>query len=163
MITKKDFEQAKAFIYADIEREIALGQATRNKLRKFFLRIAGVPHGGGNFMAALALLSYTEFAGGLKNRNFSRGTSRKNFNDFFVCLGTHYQTLLNQHRVYEILRCGLAHEYYTKKDCVIAMEGIDSPYRHGISYDNGKYFFIVKKYFEDFKSAFSTLGNQMYP
>lgn len=163
MITKKDFEQAKAFIYADIEREIALGKATRSKLRNFFLRIAGVPRGGGNFMAALALLSYTEFAGRLENQDFSNQNSGKNFNDFFACLGPHYQTFLNHHQVYTILRCGLAHEYYVKKDCEIAMEGIGLPYQHGIDYDNGKYFFIVKEYFKDFKSAFSTLGNNIHP
>ena len=164
MIAKKDFEQAKAFIYADIEREIALGKATRSKLRNFFLRIAGIPSGGGNFMAALALLSYTEFAGRLKNQDFSAGNSETYFNDFFALLGPHYRAFLNQHpEVYNTFRCGLAHEYYVKKDCEIAMEGIDLPYRHGLNYDNGKYFFIVKKYFEDFKSAFSTLGNKMYP
>ena len=157
-MTKQDFERAKRFIYTDVEREIALAKATRHPLKRLLLRIAGIPHGGGNFMAALALLSYTEFAGRLKSQDFSSSNSQKNFDDFFGCLGSHYQKFLSQHKVYKDFRCGLAHEYYVKKDCVIAMEGIDLPYQNGVAYDSVKYFFIVKKYFDDFKDAFSSLG-----
>ena len=70
-------------------------------------------------MAALALLSYTEFAGRLKNNDFSDQNSRKNFDDFFKDLGASYRQFLSQHNAYKIFRSGLAHEYYVKEDCII--------------------------------------------
>lgn len=70
-MANRDIEQARDFIYRDIEREIALAKATETAEGKSFLEKAGVPSGGGNFMAALALLSYTEYAGRLKNNDFS--------------------------------------------------------------------------------------------
>lgn len=74
---KQRLLQAKDFIFADIEREIALADASEHSLGRFWLRRAKVRPGGGNFMAALALLSYTEFAGRLKNSDFSDQNSRK--------------------------------------------------------------------------------------
>lgn len=62
--------QAKQFIFSDIEREIALADSSEKLLGRFLLRLAGVPHGGGNFVAALSLLSYTEYGGRLKNNDF---------------------------------------------------------------------------------------------
>ena len=157
-MNRQEFEQARTFIYADIEREIALAKASQNPFKKLLLRMAGVPSGGGNFMAALALLSYTEFAGRLKNNDFSDGNSRKNFDDFFVDLGNDYKQFLTSHNVYKIFRCGLAHEYYVKKDCVIAMWARRNLWS-GVGFDGRQYFFVVEKYFEDFKIAFSALGN----
>ncbi len=159
-MNKQEFEQAKSFICADIEREIALAKASQNPFKRLLLRIAGVPSGGANFMAALALLSYTEFAGRLKNNDFSDSNSRKNFDDFFGDLGQDYKQFLATHSVYKIFRCGLAHEYYVKKDCVIAMQA-GSSVRTGVRFDATKYFFVIEKYFEDFKIAFSGLGNKV--
>ena len=113
-------------------------------------------------MAALALLSYTEYAGRLKNKDFSDQNSRKNFDEFFADLGDDYEKFLGSHKVYKIFRCGLAHEYYVKKTCTIAMlQGSEST--TAISYnDAGKrYIFVVEKYFEDFKTAFSALVERL--
>lgn len=159
-MTRKEFEQAQTFIYADIAREVALATASQNPLKKLFLRVAGVPSGGGNFMAALALLSYTEFAGRLKNNDFSDRNSRKNFDDFFKDLGNGYKQFLASHNVYKIFRCGLAHEYYVKKDCVIAMRG-EPNVRTGVGFNGEKYFFVIEKFFEDFRGAFSALGKSL--
>ena len=159
-MNRQEFEQARIFIYADIEREIALAKASQNPFKKLLLRMVGVPSGGGNFMAALALLSYTEFAGRLKNNDFSDGNSRRNFDDFFSHLGKEYKEFLASHNVYKIFRCGLAHEYYVKKDCMIAMRAA-SNLRSGVGFDGRQYFFVVEKYFEDFKIAFSALGNMV--
>ena len=115
-MNRQEFEQARTFIYADVEREIALAKASQNPFKRLLLRIVGVPSGGGNFMAALALLSYTEFAGRLKNNDFSDVNSRKNFDDFFADLGKDYKQFLTSHNVYKSFRCGMAHEYYVKKD-----------------------------------------------
>lgn len=84
---KTQIAQAKRFIFTDIEREIALADSSEKLLGRFLLRLAGVPRGGGNFIAALSLLSYTEYGGRLKNNDFSDSNSRKNFQDFFGDLG----------------------------------------------------------------------------
>jgi hypothetical protein len=153
---KQQLLQAKDFIFADIEREIALADASEHLLGRFWLRRAKVPPGGGNFMAALALLSYTEFAGRLKNNDFSDQNSRRNFDDFFTNLGPSYQQFLSQHNVYKIFRCGLAHEYYVKQDCIIAVRS-RSRAATGIGFDGKQYSFIIEPYFRDFKNAFNAL------
>ncbi len=153
---KQQLLQAKDFIFADIEREIALADASEHFLGRFWLRRAKVHSGGGNFMAALALLSYTEFAGRLKNNDFSDQNSRKNFDDFFKDLGPSYQQFLSQHNAYKIFRCGLAHEYYVKQDCIIVVRSRSRP-ATGIGFDGKQYFFIIEPYFRDFKNAFNVL------
>ena len=108
-------------------------------------------------MAALALLSYTEYGGRLKNNDFSDGNCRKNFDDFFADLGPAYKQFLAQHKkAYNSFRCGLAHEYYVKKDCVIAVRP-RTQLSAGIGHDGKQYFFIIQKYFEDFRTAFEAL------
>lgn len=157
---KQQLLQAKDFIFADIQREIALADASEHFLRRFWLRRAKVNPGGGNFMAALALLSYTEFAGRLKNNDFSDQNSRKHFDDFFKDLGPSYQQFLSQHNVYKIFRCGLAHKYYVKQDCVIAVRS-RSGAGAGIGFDGKQYFFIIEPYFQDFRNAFEALCQEL--
>lgn len=60
------FEQARSFIFTDIRREIALAHASEFPEGQSALARLRIPQGAGNFMAALALLSYTEFGGKLK-------------------------------------------------------------------------------------------------
>lgn len=148
--------QTKQFISTDIERELALADSSEKHLGRLLLRLAGVPRGGGNFVAALSLLSYTEYGGRLKNNDFSNHNSKKNFDDFFVDLGAGYQQLLTQHNVYKIFRCGLAHEYYVKKDCIIAMRSTKQ-LNAGIGHDGSQYFFVVEQYYKHFKAAFENL------
>ncbi len=143
-------------MFADIGREIALADSTERVLGRVGLRLAKIPKGGGNFMAALALLSYTEYAGRLKNNDFSDGNSRKNFDSFFSDLGAGYRQLLAQLNVYRIFRCGLAHEFYVKKDCIIAMRS-NSVLNAGLGHDGQRYFFVVEKYQQDFTIAFRSL------
>ena len=111
-------------------------------------------------MAALALLSYTEFAGRLKNNDFSDQNSRKHFDDFFEDLGPSYQQFLSQHNVYKVFRCGLAHEYYVKQDCNIAVRS-RSILATGIGFNGSQYFFIIEPYFRDFKNAFDALCQRL--
>lgn len=152
--------QAKTFILSDIKRELALADASEKLLGKIFLRLAGVSRGGGNFVAALSLLAYTEYAGRLKMNDFSDGNSRKNFDEFFGDLGAGYKQLLTQHKIYKIFRCGLAHEYYVKKDCTIYMRS-SKPLTAGIGHDGKNFFFVVEKYYEDFKIAFEALCTKL--
>lgn len=80
---KSQVLQAKHFIFCDIERELALADSSERLIGKLLMRIAGVPHGGGNFMAALCLLSYTEYGGRLKNNDFSDGNSKRTLMNSF--------------------------------------------------------------------------------
>ena len=107
-------------------------------------------------MAALSLLSYTEYAGRLKHNDFSDGNARKNFDCFFSDLGAGYKQLLTQFNVYKIFRCGLAHEYYVKKDCTIAMRS-NKALNAGLGHDGQRYFFVVERYHRDFTAAFQSL------
>jgi hypothetical protein len=146
-MNKNDFLQVRGFIYTDIQREIDIARSGQS---------------AGNFIIALVLLCYTEFAGGLKRNNFSRGQASNNFNEFFNFMGARYKAFNQSVNVYSIFRCGLAHEYYVKKDCTIAM--LHSSTRNGVGRNrSGQYYFIVEKYFEDFKKAFNQLEKILYP
>lgn len=133
--------EARGFIYSDIEREINLAKQNKD---------------AGNFLCALGLVSYTEFAGGVARNTFARGQSRRNFEHFFNLLGSDYRSFGQQHDVYEIFRCGLVHEYYAKHNCTIYMKKGSETIGIGQE-DNGSYYFSVETYFEDFKRAFNTL------
>ncbi len=160
------------FIFSDIEREIALAKSG--------LEIPGASRtytGGGNFLCALGLLCYTEFMGGLKLGSFSRKIrDEARFNAFFNLMGPDYEAFKQEVNVYGVFRCGMAHEYFIKGNCVISMlsgkvnmgvtidgdkPGINvapsaliGPVQYGIgSLDTGKYFFVVEQYFKDFKDT----------
>jgi hypothetical protein len=152
-----DFIQAKQLIFADIQREINLAYLAENTELKVTLEKAGI-NGGGNFLAALGLLSYTEFVGKIKYRKKHKGRdcSSKNFNAFYNDLGSYYKEfndgLDGDKNVYDIFRCGLVHEYFIKKNCVIYM--LEKQGLHGVGMNkNGNYYFVVETYFKDFKKA----------
>lgn len=129
------------FIKSDIQREIGLARA-------------GEP--AGNFLSALGLLCYTEFMGGIAIGGFDKGTARSRFNIFFNSMGHGYKELNKQVNVYDVFRCGMAHQYFIKKNCMIAI--LKTNETVGISLmPNGQYYFIVEKYFEDFMAACETL------
>lgn len=152
----EEFKIAKNFIYTDIERELKLAELSQSDAGKKSLAVLGIHEGGGNFMATLALLCYTEFAGKMK---FSHSSPSKNFNQFFDELGNDYKIFRQSHNVYNVLRCGLAHEYFVKKDCTIAMFS-DAP--TGVFFQDNRYVFVVQKYFEDFKNAFEKYEVEKY-
>ena len=155
-MTRDEFIQAKLFMFSDVEREIQLGMADA-----IALKTMGVNPGGGNFLAALALLCYTEFGGKLRFDVKRRDAASANFNQFFDLLGPDYMAFRAQHKVYDIFRCGLAHEYYVKKSCTIKM--LASGLGSGIGIDSsGHYFFIVESYCRDLKKAFDDLQVLLY-
>ena len=157
---KQKLYQARDFIYSDIEREVALADASTRFLGRLCLGLAKVNPGGGNFMAALALLSYTEFAGRLKSNDFSEHNSKQHFNDFFKDLGPSYQRFLSEHDVYKVFRCGLAHEYYVKHACTIAVRS-RSKAAVGVRFDGKQYYFLIEPYLRDFKNAFDALCHSL--
>lgn len=165
-MTRTEYRQALRFIYADMEREIALARIVKNKAKRLLLRIAGIPPGGANFMAALALLSYTEFAGKLKynaKRKDGKDFSSQNFNLFFDDLGAGYKQFRTSFpNVYDVYRCGMVHEYYTKASCKIYMiKKPDKPLGIGIEAD-GRLYIVVETYYEDLKRALDHLETYLY-
>lgn len=134
----------KGFIYCDIKREIDLARSGKS---------------GGNFLAALGLLCYTEFMGKMVLRNKESYT--KQFKAFFRLMGEDYRHLIDAREidVYKIFRSGMVHAYFLK-DCDIKM--LNDNYSSGIIVKpDGKYLFIVEKYFEDFMNACQRLCNDM--
>ncbi len=97
------------FMCADIEREIAIARSGQL---------------AGNFLCALGLLVYTEFMGGLLLRKLGSKETSKLFNAFFDYMGPSYKNFRNNHNVYKVFRCGLAHEYFVKHKCTIFMLNI---------------------------------------
>ena len=157
---KAAFEQAKLFIFSDIERELQLGRASQ--ANESTLRSLGITPGCGNFLAALGLLCYTEFGGKLKYR---KKTASENFNKFFDYLGPDYKafraSFKRQNEVYDVFRCGLAHEYYVKKSCTIAM--LAGGPGSGIGRDSsGRFYFVVENYCHELKRAFDQLEVDLY-
>jgi len=154
-MTKSAFLRAKRFICRDIRREIRLGDASGKWEGQDFLRQLGVPSGGGNFLAALGLLCYTEFAGKLK---YGCRRSSDNFNHFFDDLGPDYKNFrASGVDVYNIFRCGLAHEYYVKQNCDIYMAK-KSWSLIGIGQrTDGRFWFVVEQYFKDFRRSLNVL------
>ncbi len=146
MISHDEFKQAKSFIYSDIEREINLAKKGNS---------------AGNLLCALALLCYTEFAGKLIYGHKGKSCCTKNFNGFFDnYLGGEYKRFRQKHKkIYEILRCGMAHGYFPQKNCTIAMLGKKSL---GMKFEKDRYFFVIERYFEDFKKAFNKLEEDIF-
>ena len=159
------------FMCVDIEREIAIARSSQS---------------AGNFLCSLGLLSYTEFMGGLLLRELGSKATGKLFNAFFDYMGAGYKNFRKKCRVYSIFRCGLAHEYFVKHECTIFMLNISSPtivlgtapglgpslrapnvtlnppIDIGIGQaPNGRYFFVVEKYYQDFHGACERLSKEL--
>ncbi len=155
------FLVVKKFIYSDIYREIRIAKASNSKIKRKILKTLGVNAGGSNFLAALGLLCYTEFAGKFK---YNKSKASRNFNMFFDELGTDYKKFRKKGiDVYDIYRCGMAHEYHIKNSYTIYMCQKKGSKHCGVGIDKkGEYFFIVEKYFKDFQSAFERLEKDTY-
>jgi hypothetical protein len=116
------------------------------------------PSGAGNLLAALGLLCYTEFCGWLKfNHRKKDGSAHasRNVNEFFDTLGDgkNYAAFRAKHNVYDIFRCGMAHEYFVKRDfTVYIFDGAAT----GVVEDAGHSKFIVERYHHDLSAALSS-------
>jgi hypothetical protein len=159
------FKQAVLFAFTDIRREIALAKASQTKETEEALVKMGVPPGGGNFLAALGLLCYTEFAGKLKynKKKDGRDWSTANFNCFFDDIGPEYKSFRAAgHNVYDIYRCGLAHEFFVKSPCDISVTAPAGKPGVGQLTD-GRYYFVVENYCADLERAFADLEKHLFP
>jgi hypothetical protein len=120
-----------------------------------------------NFLTALGLLSYTEFLGGLISGNGGKNDySRKNFYVAYNLLGPDYITFDKQicqkyknskgkpRDFYDLVRCGLVHEYFIKKDFIIARDNYSTK-APGVGWTNQKIGIANSNYFRDFKKMCS--------
>ncbi len=168
-ITKEQFDTAKQFIVGDIRREVEWARAWEDKAnpkRRELLEAAGVkPSGGGNLLAALGLLCYTEFCGWLKfDRRKADGSPAptQNFNAFFDYMGADFAAFRAQHNVYDIFRCGMAHEYFVKRDFTVYMlDGGGTTI--GLAHDpaTGHYKFVVEVYLRHLSAALDRLEGEL--
>ncbi len=125
-----------------------------------------------NYVVALALLTYTEYLGGLITGDLGlQNKSKTNFDTalkYFEWKGdkkyySKFKVELEDSKstkkmgVYEIFRCGLIHEYFSKGTCVVHNNsqhpdhcvGEDA----GVGWINNRLRFHNNAYFRDFKHA----------
>ena len=102
--------------------------------------------GGAANLAALGLVAYTEFLGGIVTGDLGhQRRNASNFRAFLPYLGPYYEELASRGvDIYKRVRCGLAHEYFIKGESTILSEatapcGI-------VSSPDGPTYFIVSVY-----------------
>ncbi|MHA1856352.1 MAG: hypothetical protein ACTSYY_09910 [Promethearchaeota archaeon] len=132
---------------------------------------------GANYTVALALLSYTEFLGGLIKGTLglpNPGMSQERFNaalEFFDWEGDedYYKNFKirfrdidfqeKQGNIYQIFRNGLAHEYFIKGDSYVhnnpdgSVDPNDKGVEVGVFHGKKRLRFHCNAYFRDFKKA----------
>lgn len=118
------FAQVPVWMKNDIRREIQLARVTRKRPE---LMAELDRQGGGNLLAALGLVTYSEVLGLLRNWNRGRGYGRTPDECFLAFLDEmdagNYRRFRESWEeshpgttLYEVLRCGLVHEYQPKVD-----------------------------------------------
>ena len=125
-----------------------------------FRDVEAAIEGRANYLAALGLVAYTEFMGGLVLGNLGeKGKSRDRFYAFFNRLGPEYVKVGKRRevvKIYKNVRCGLAHAYFIDQESIVKMTVGDG---HGgtcgieVEPVTGTVWFIVERYWRDFKKA----------
>ncbi len=112
-----------------------------------------------NYLAALGLVAYTEFMGGLIDGTLGEiGNSKKRFYSFWNRMGAEYQSLATQRalvKIYSNVRSGLVH-YFIAQDSIVKMtagDGYGNRCGVEVAEPGGQVVFVVEKYFNDFKAA----------
>lgn len=156
-----EFRIATQVMFKGIERELQLARVRDEHT----LRALGGQLGGGNLLAAIGLLCYTEFGGKLKfdcRKPDGADDSAENFNRFFDELGPGYAALRASGRnIYAMFRCGLAHEYFTKRCNFTARLAPEIPAAIH-QWSNGGYVFALEQYCHDLRHAFDRLEQQLF-
>ena len=119
--------------------------------------------GKANYLAALGLVAYTEFMGGLVTGKSEKTKDREvRFYSFLSRMGKEYEKV--QKPAWERVRHGLVHGYFIKQDSIVKMTVGDG---HGekcgieVGENEGELWFIVTRYFEDFKRAVQNYYEQL--
>lgn len=156
-MTKDKFLLARHYITTDIERELALARESLDPKNAAILKGMNVTPGGGNWLAALAVLCYTEFAGSIITGKSD--PCRVNFETFLRGMGQGYADLLDSGmNAYKLFRCGMAHEYFAKDSIEVTMFGSPKSGAGIGRLADGRLYFCLQPYYNDFTKAFDTLG-----
>ncbi len=143
------------FVKADIGREIYLAKGAESD------KTAGRDFiGGGNVLAALGLTCYSEYLGSFITGK--RIAPADNWEAFVSTMGKCYEELIRSEgrRLWSDYRNGLAHEYAIHGNAVIYMVKNDESCGLGKAED-GSYWFVVERYFDDFMTAAEKLYAQL--
>lgn len=99
--------------------------------------------GDANYLAALGLVTYAEFLGGLRTGMLGvKGKSAANFEAFLPYLGEDYERFQQCGiKIYDLVRCGLVHNYFIKGHATIWMRA-DAPCGIVSSTNGPTYFFL---------------------
>lgn len=150
------------FMFSDIQREIWMAAEKQ---------AGNHPIGGGNLLAALGLLCYTEVLGGLVRGTLAIKQGRKNFEAFLPYLGKQYVAFDEELKrespysppegVYHIYRCDVVHRFFARKPVAVSMLYDKIEPICGIGRLSGdELYFNVQKYFVDFQSGCARFHNQ---
>lgn len=150
----------------DIRREIQLARVTRDRPGLMAeLELSG----GGNLLAALGLVAYSEALGRLRIWNRGLGYGRHAEDCFLAFLDEmdggsyrrwreHWEHAHPTTTLYETLRCGLMHEYQPKIDSEF---WIGDGHPLGLAEENGRLIFKVEPYHRHFGAEADRLYAQL--
>ena len=161
------FAQVPVWMKDDIRREIKLAYASEGPHKQLLidLEIAG----GGNLLAALSLVSYTEALGRI--RLWNRGQRMPSTEDCFLAIldemhgGAYkiwrldWEARHSDTTIYETLRCGLVHEYQPKVNSAFYIGGDGDEL--GLTEDHGTLVFIVEPYHRHFSAEVDRLHAEL--
>lgn len=125
--------------------------------------------GQANFLAALGLVVYSEVLGALRMGTITdEGYNREKFDAFLPLLGPLYDSVDQELKkdprypkgLYQVVRCGLAHEYFVKGPAEIDRHG-NVP--AGIFREPGgtRLILVAKKFLDDFIVAAQAVENEL--
>jgi hypothetical protein len=152
----------------DLKREIELARVSQSAEGQRALLALGIPPGGGNLLAALGLVAYSEALGLLRvyNATHGYGTPPGCFLAFFDRMGGgRYKTWRLQWeathagmQIYDVLRSGLVHEYRPKVDSGFWIASGDEI---GLADVDGALIFKVAPYYRHFCEQMDELQSEL--
>jgi hypothetical protein len=162
------FMEIPAWMQMDISREIRLAVLSSDPSTAIKLAALGLS-GGGNLLAALGLVSYTEALGLIRLWNRKKGAYSKTEACFLAFFDEMHGGLYMTWRLdwesrhpettlYEALRCGLVHEYAPKVDSAFWIAPGDPL---GLDEDMGTLIFKVEPYFRHFGKEIERLYTEL--
>ncbi len=160
-----ELRQIKGYVNTDISREIQLAKISDTYFR-YVLDFLNINRGGGNMMATLTLLDYTEFVGHV----YAQLEHTKKYDPFTVAFNhlkpSDYKKLSKTPiEIRDIIRNSLVYPLKKNPDIVVGMLCNNFCKKHntnaGIIFEDDLWYFCVEKYFEDLMDLFDDLENKM--
>lgn len=161
------FSNLPVWMKNDIRREIQLAHASATADGRAALGKLGIEPGGGNLLAALGLVSYTEALGRIRrfNEHLPHSDPQACFLAFFdkMAIPSYCNWRLDWESkydisLYEALRCGLVHEYQPKVDSAFWIGSGDAL---GLADEKGVLTFKAEPYLRHFAEAADALHREL--